>query len=108
MRLVRRRRPARRIETDVGRVRPAAVLRKIERAARPDIDDGRDRQPDQHRKIGDLDAGRREDIESLLASVDKRVAPLSARKGTRTRARAPRRWRPAALAASVLLAAAGG
>jgi transmembrane sensor len=58
--------------------------------------------------LGDLDAGRREDIESLLASVNQRVAPLSAGKGARAAVRVPRRWRAGALAASVLLAAAGG
>jgi transmembrane sensor len=58
--------------------------------------------------LGDLDAGRRGNIESLLASVDQRVAPLSVRTGARAAARASRRWRPAALAASILVAAAGG
>jgi transmembrane sensor len=58
--------------------------------------------------LGDLDAGRREDLESLLASVDQRVAPLSVRTGAQAAARAARRWRPAALAASILVAAAGG
>ena len=58
--------------------------------------------------LDDLDAARQENIESLLASVDQRVASLSVRTGARAAAQGSRRWRPAALAASILVAAAGG
>lgn len=57
-----------------------------------------------------LDARRLHDIESLLARVDRRVAPLSMRSKAVAVAVASslRRWRLAALAAGVLLATGGG
>lgn len=63
--------------------------------------------------LQELDAKRLHDLELLLAQVDRRVAPLSMRSAA-VRAAAVsaasrlRRWKSAALAASVLLAAAGG
>ncbi len=55
-----------------------------------------------------LDARRLHDIESLLARVDRRVAPLSMRGKAVAVASSLRRWRLAALAAGALLATGGG
>jgi transmembrane sensor len=58
--------------------------------------------------LEEIDAQRLHDIESLLAKVDRRVAPLSMRSTAVAVVNGLRRWKLAALAASVLLAATGG
>src|SRR5271169_5090845 len=55
-----------------------------------------------------LDGKRLHDLESLLAKVDRRVIPISMRATAVAVANGLRRWKMVALAAGVLLAAAGG
>jgi len=57
--------------------------------------------------LGDLDAQRVHDLESLVAKMDQRVTPLPARSAAAPGGSARRRWLPAAMAAAVLLAAGG-
>jgi transmembrane sensor len=58
--------------------------------------------------LGELDARRLHDIQSLVATVNRRVAVLPMRAAANISASGGRRWLAATLAAGVLLAAAGG
>jgi transmembrane sensor len=57
--------------------------------------------------LEDLDADRLQSIEALIAKVDQRVTPLAPRRAAAAPVSRPRRLRWAAMAAGVLIAAAG-